>query len=66
MMNKQIKQWYRKGKHYNYVLSRITDMRNDICKNAIQHGTINIIKRDLVLKYSKYLQEFNEKYKRRN
>ena len=66
MMNKKLKQWYRLGKHYNYIESRVVQLRNDICRDALHHGTINTIKRDLVLKYNKYLKELDEKYKRRN
>ena len=47
--------YLRYKKHYNYVESRVVELRNKICQDAILYGTIGTITRKLYLKYNKYL-----------
>ena len=47
--------YLRYKKHYNYVESRVVELRNKICQDATKHGTIGTRTRDLYLKYNNYL-----------
>ena len=51
----ELKQYLRYKKHYNYVESRVVELRNKICKDATVYGTIGTRTRDLYLKYNDYL-----------
>ena len=51
----ELKQYLRYKKHYNYVESRVVELRNKICKDATVHGTIGTRTRELYLKYNNYL-----------
>ena len=51
----ELKQYLRYKKHYNYVESRVVELRNKICQDAILYGTIGTITRRLYLKYNNYL-----------
>jgi len=51
----ELKQYLRYKKHYNYVESRVVELRNKICKDATVYGTIGTRTRDLYLKYNNYL-----------
>jgi len=46
-------------KHYNYVESRVVELRNKICQDATMHGTIGTTTRELYLKYNNYLIKLN-------
>ena len=47
--------YLRYKKHYNYVESRVVELRNKICQDATKYGTIGTRTRDLYLKYNDYL-----------
>ncbi len=47
--------YLRYKKHYNYVESRVVELRNKICKDATVYGTIGTRTRELYLKYNNYL-----------
>lgn len=51
----ELKQYLRYKKHYNYVESRVVELRNKICKDATVYGTIGTRTRELYLKYNNYL-----------
>ena len=51
--------------HKHYVESRILELRNDICQDALNKGTINVVKRKLLFKYNKYLIKLNGSNKKR-
>ena len=55
----ELKQYLRYKKHYNYVESRVVELRNKICQDATKYGTIGTITRDLYLKYNNYLIKLN-------
>ena len=52
---KELIQYLRYKKHYNYVEKRTVELRAKICKDATMHGTIGTVTRELYLKYNKYL-----------
>ena len=51
--------YLRYKKHYNYVESRVVELRNKICQDATKYGTIGTRTRDLYLKYNNYLIKLN-------
>ena len=51
----ELKKYLRYKKHYDYVESRVVELRNKICQDAILYGTIGTTTRRLYLKYNKYL-----------
>lgn len=48
-------------RHRLYVSSRMAELQNEICKEAITQGTINKEKRDKLLKYKDHLRWLGEK-----
>ena len=59
----ELKQYLRYKKHYNYVESRVVELRNKICQDATRYGTIGTRTRDLYLKYNNYLIKLNNERK---
>ena len=55
----ELKQYLRYKKHYNYVESRVVELRNKICQDATRYGTIGTRTRELYLKYNNYLIKLN-------
>jgi hypothetical protein len=51
----ELKKYLRYKKHYNYVESRVVELRNKICRDATLYGTIGTTTRGLYLKYNNYL-----------
>ena len=56
-----LKKYLKYIKHYNYVESRVVELRNKICRDATLYGTIGTTTRKLYLKYNNYLIKLNEK-----
>jgi len=50
-----LKRYLKYRKHYNYVESRVVELRNKICRDATLYGTIGTTTRRLYLKYNNYL-----------
>ena len=50
-----LKRYLKYRKHYNYVESRVVQLRAKICNDATKYGTIGTITRQLYLKYNNYL-----------
>ena len=46
----------RRLKHKRYVENRVTELRHDICMDAIHKGDINQLKRHWLLKYNEHLK----------
>tara|TARA_R100001440_G_scaffold60417_2_gene80260 strand:- start:659 stop:859 length:201 start_codon:yes stop_codon:yes gene_type:complete len=42
--------------HKRYVEKRVTDLRNEICRDAILYGKVDSLKRELLLKYNHKLK----------
>tara|TARA_R100001443_G_scaffold18806_6_gene30042 strand:+ start:8169 stop:8333 length:165 start_codon:yes stop_codon:yes gene_type:complete len=42
--------------HKRYVETRVNDLRNEICKDAILYGKVDPLKRELLLKYNHKLK----------
>ena len=42
--------------HKRYVEKRVTDLRNEICRDAIIYGKVDPFKRELLLKYNHKLK----------
>ncbi len=59
----ELVKYLRYKKHYNYVESRVVELRNKICQDATKYGTIGTRTRDLYLKYNNYLIKLNNERK---
>ena len=59
----RINQHFRKQRHASYLLSRIVDLRNQICRQACMYGTVDELTRILYLKYNTRLHELQNKNK---
>ena len=51
-----LKEYLRYKKHVSYVESRVVELRNSICRQAIMYGNVDRTTRDLFLKYNDYLK----------
>jgi len=47
--------YLRYKKHESFVETRLMNLRNKICKQAVLYGDVDIITRKQYLKYNKYL-----------
>jgi hypothetical protein len=47
----KLHQYLRKQRHEAYILSRIVELRNQICRQACMYGTVDEITRTVYLKY---------------
>ena len=56
-----LKKYLKYRKHYNYIETRVVELRAKICYDAINYGTIGTNTRKLYLKYNNYLIKLNEK-----
>lgn len=43
-------------RHKRYVEKRVTELRSEICMDAIHNGDINQLKRHWLLKYNEHLK----------
>jgi len=57
----KLHQYLRKQRHEAYVLSRIVELRNQICRQACMYGTVDEITRTVYLKYNKRLSKLQNK-----
>ena len=53
---KEMKYFNRRLRHKNYVENRVTELRHEICMDAIHNGDINQLKRNWLLKYNEHLK----------
>lgn len=53
---KYFKKYNRCLLHKRYVEKRVTDLRNEICRDAILYGKVDPFKRELLLKYNHKLK----------
>jgi hypothetical protein len=53
---KEMKYFNRRLRHKNYVENRVTELRHEICMDAIHNGDINQLKRHWLLKYNEHLK----------
>ncbi len=53
---KQMIYFNRRLRHKNYVEKRVTELRHEICMDAISNGDINQLKRYWLLKYNEHLK----------
>ena len=53
---KEMKYFNRRLRHKNYVENRVTELRHEICMDAIHNGDINHLKRHWLLKYNEHLK----------
>ncbi len=53
---KFFKKYNRCIKHKRYVENRVNELRNEICKEAIFYGKVDLLKRKLLLKYNHKLK----------
>ena len=44
-------------KHLSYVETRLMNLRNKICKQAVLYGDVDDVTRQLYLKYTNYLKK---------
>ena len=44
-------------KHVSYIETRLMQLRNQICKQAVLYGDVDNITRTLYLKYNNYLKQ---------
>ncbi len=51
-----LKEYLRYKRHVNYVESRVVELRNQICQQAVMYGSVDNLTRDLFLKYNEYLK----------
>ena len=55
-MLEKLKRYKRCLKHRQYLETRVTTLRSEICSDAIRRGVLNTTKRDLMLKYNERLK----------
>ena len=51
-------------KHLNYVSSRMAELHNQICKDAVEGGFIDNVKREKLFKYKSHYSYYKKKYEK--
>ena len=46
-------------KHVSYIHTRLMELRNRICKQAVLYGDVDAVTRKLYIKYTNYLKKLN-------
>ena len=57
-----LREYLRYKRHVSYVESRVVELRNSICRQAVMYGTVDNVTRDLFLKYNEYLKLLRPEY----
>ena len=55
--------YFRKKRHRDYLEKSVIEMRSKICKQACLVGEVDMITRNLFLRYNRKLREWDEKNK---
>ena len=53
---------FRNKRHRLYLEAAVTEMRSKICKQACLIGEVDLVARNLFLKYNRKLNEFDKKF----
>ena len=57
-----LREYLRYKRHVSYVESRVVELRNQICQQAVMYGSVDNLTRDLFLKYNEYLKLLRPDY----
>ena len=57
-----LREYLRYKRHVSYVESRVVELRNQICQQAVMYGSVDNLTRDLFLKYNNYLKLLRPEY----
>lgn len=63
MVVNRLGEYFRKKRHRDYLEKSVIEMRSKICKQACLTGEVDMITRNLFLRYNRKLREWDEKNK---